>query len=348
LAEANKIDPHQRLICLAAALLHDLGHGPFSHVFERVSGVNHEEVTQNVLLDERGDVNRILREFDASLPAAAARMLMHDSPRTFFHDVLSSQLDADRLDYLLRDSHMTGSRYGDYDLRWLLQAMTIDSNTQRLAVQWKGVSAVEVYLQARYHMYRNVYFHKVVRAAEGMVKLALQRAKRLAVQDRLPWPNREHAVCKLLLSQTLNNHEFIDLDDVAVLHCFKEWANGEDAALARLCDGLLNRRLYKTIDLSRHSAGEAAQAVKRAWEAIEHAGGDTSYDIFFDEVTDTPYRTYAPDSKEDGSEILVCEPDGKLVEFAAISPAAATMNRQLVFRRIHVAENYRDVVRSAL
>lgn len=348
LAESHKVDPQQRLICLAAALLHDLGHGPFSHVFERVSGVNHEEVTQNVLLDDRGDVNRILRDFDPSLPEAAARMLKHDSPRTFFHDVLSSQLDADRLDYLLRDSHMTGSRYGDYDLRWLLQAMTIDSNTQRLAVQWKGVSAVEVYLQARYHMYRNVYFHKVVRAAEGMVKLALQRAKRLAVQDRLPWPNREHAVCKLLLSQTLNNFEFIDLDDVAVLHCFKEWANGEDAALARLCDGLLNRRLYKTIDLSRRSAGEAAQAVKCAWEAIEHAGGDTSYDIFFDEVTDTPYRTYAPDSKEDGSEILVCEPDGNLVEFAAISPAAATMNRQLVFRRIHVAEPYRDAAKSAV
>ena len=91
---------------------------------------------------------------------------------------------------------MTGSRYGDYDLGWLLHALTIDGPTPRLGVTWKGVSAVEAYLQSRYHMYRNVYFHKVVRSAEGMVKLALQRARRLAVQDRLTWPPREHLVSK--------------------------------------------------------------------------------------------------------------------------------------------------------
>ena len=81
----------------------------------------------------------------------------------------------------------TGSGYGDYDLTWLLHALTVDPGTGRLAVTAKGVSAVEAYLQARYHMYRNVYFHKVVRAAEGMVKMALHRAKRLLLQGRLDW-----------------------------------------------------------------------------------------------------------------------------------------------------------------
>ena len=108
--------------------------------------------------------------------------------------MLASQLDADRFDYLLRDNLMTGSRYGDYDLEWLLHALTIDESTGRLAVTWKGISAVEAYLQSRYHMYRNVYFHKVVRSAEGMVKLALQRAKRLAVQGRLEWPSSSPGV----------------------------------------------------------------------------------------------------------------------------------------------------------
>ncbi len=348
LAESHPIDPADRLACVAAALLHDLGHGPFSHVFERVSGVSHELVTQRVILDPQSDVNRILRDRDAALPARVAGLLRHDSPPTFINDVLSSQLDADRLDYLLRDNHMTGSRYGDYDLSWLLQAMTIAKTTNRLAVQWKGVSAVEAYLQARYHMYRNVYFHKVVRSAEGMVKLALQRASRLAVQGRLNWPSREHGVCKTLLSLSLSNAEFVDLDDISVLHCFKEWSRSEDAVLARLCGGLLYRRLYKTIDLSRVEPAAAAHAVKRAFEAVTAVGGDAAYDLFFDEVADTPYAAYDPANGEAGSEIMVCEPDGKLIEFAAISPAAATLSRQLVFRRLHVLGEYRDTVAAAV
>src|SRR5262249_5477123 len=149
-------------------------------------------------------------------------------------DILSSQLDADRFDYLLRDNLMTGSRYGGFDLEWLLHALTIDAATDRLAVTRKGISAVEAYLQSRFHMYRNVYFHKVVRSAEGMVKLALQRARRLSVQDRLEWPQRENNVHKALLGQRLNIEEFIDLDDVSVMHCFKLWTKSQDAILASL------------------------------------------------------------------------------------------------------------------
>src|SRR5688572_12089140 len=165
--------------CLVAALLHDLGHGPFSHVFERVSGVRHELLTERAILEPASDVNRILREFDPRLPRRVVDLIKCTSPRSVYCDILSSQLDADRLDYLLRDNLMTGSQYGRYDLAWLLQAMTLDAHGQRLAVTWKGTSAVEAYLQARYHMYRHVYFHKVVRSAEGMVRLALQRAREL-------------------------------------------------------------------------------------------------------------------------------------------------------------------------
>ena len=171
------ISEEQETVCLTAALLHDLGHGPFSHVFERVTGIHHEDLTHRVILDPESEVNRALVEHDAALPQKIVDFLHCRPARTFVCDILSSQLDADRLDYLLRDNLMTGSRYGGYDLRWLLVSMTIDSNSDRLAVTWKGVSAVEAYLAARYHMYRNVYFHKVVRAAEGMLKLALQAQK---------------------------------------------------------------------------------------------------------------------------------------------------------------------------
>src|SRR5258705_11835345 len=184
------------------------------------------------------------------MPAKVVAMLQGQPKRTFYNDILSSQLDADRFDYLLRDNLMTGSQYGGFDLSWLVMAITVDEQSDRLAVTAKGISAVEDYLQARYHMYRNVYFHKVVRSAEGMVKLALQRARRLAIQERLSWPPREHVVHKALFGQTLSPHEFNDLDDISIMHCFKIWADGDDATLANLCRGLLFRRLFKVIDLS--------------------------------------------------------------------------------------------------
>src|SRR6059036_523561 len=105
-------------VSLAAALLHDLGHGPFSHVFERVSGIHHERLTQRVILDADSEVHRVLIQHDKLLPERIIDFLNCQPRRTFFCDIISSQLDADRLDYLLRDSLLTGSRYGDYDLTW--------------------------------------------------------------------------------------------------------------------------------------------------------------------------------------------------------------------------------------
>src|SRR3954470_20176676 len=231
------VDDGEETVLLAACLLHDLGHGPFSHVFERVSGVEHEGITRRVILDESSHVHGVLAEHDPGLPARVVDLLQGRWPRPFFCDILSSQLDADRFDYLLRDNLMTGSRYGDYDLGWLLHAVTVHRESGRLAVTWKGVSAVEPYLQSRYHMYRNVYFHKVVRSAEGMVKLALQRAKRLLVQGRLEWPGRESVAFKAMTGQRMTMGEFRDLDDVTIVQCFKTWAEGTDGPLAQLCKG---------------------------------------------------------------------------------------------------------------
>jgi hypothetical protein len=344
------IDEGDERACLAASLLHDLGHGPFSHVFERVGGLPHERITRRIINDPSSDVHRVLAEQDAGLPARVAALLEGRGDRPLFHDILASQLDADRLDYLLRDNLMTGSRYGDFDLQWLLHSLTVDEASGRLAVTWKGVSAVEAYLQSRYHMYRNVYFHKVVRAAEGMVKLALQRARRLAVQDRLPWPPRDHPVTKALLGQRLSIEEFTDLDDVSVIHCFKIWMTADDVPLAGLCRGLLYRTLYKTIELSHLCESDAMAMVVKAQEAIRAAGGDPAYDVFYDEPSDTAYETYLPDGAglNAGTEILIRDPAGRLTPFAAQSPMSQALNRQLMFRRLHVAPQWVQVAQKAL
>src|SRR3954468_5928092 len=161
---AAPISDEQPPICLVPALLHDLGHGPFSHVFERVSGISHERLTQRVIQDPDSQVHQILFQHDRLLPEKVLAFIRaEDGQRTFLNDVTASQLDADRFDYLLRDNHMTGSHYGLYDLEWLLHTLTVETTSNRLSVTWKGISAVEDYLHARYNMYRNVYFHKVVR-----------------------------------------------------------------------------------------------------------------------------------------------------------------------------------------
>ncbi len=349
LRESVSIDEEQETICLSAALLHDLGHGPFSHVFERVSGIDHEELTLRVIIDPESEVHRHLAERDAALPGKVAAFLQCDPKRSFYNDIISSQLDADRFDYLLRDNLMTGSRYGGYDLRWLLQALTVDSLTDRLAVTWKGVSAVEAYLQSRYHMYRNVYFHKVVRAAEGMLRLALQRARRLAIQDRLEWPRRGGDVHKALLGQSLSIEAFTDLDDISMLQCFKVWSRSDDKVLAGLCDGLLHRRVYKTIDLTHFTTDDQARGMfARAREAVSAEGGEAAYALFYDQPADTPYEIYEPTDHGQGARILVQLPGGRLTEFASVSPPTQALNRQLMFRRLHVAESWRDTVTRAL
>ncbi|MGC4031705.1 MAG: HD domain-containing protein [Tepidisphaeraceae bacterium] len=336
------IDTFDYAACLSAALLHDLGHGPFSHVFERVSGVHHESLSHRILLDPASGVHNTLKNFDATLPFRVVELLQGGALPAYLSNCLSSQFDADRLDYLLRDNLMTGSRYGEFDLSWLLQNLVVDPASGRLAITWKGLSAVEAYLQARYHMYRNVYFHKVVRSAEGMVKMALQRAKRLAVQDRLEWPPMDSPVVKILLAQQLTITEFIDLDDVSVLQCFKTWTKSDDATLAAICRGLLYRRLFKTIDLAKFDDGQIANIVERATKLVDDAGGESAYTLFYDAPADTPYKPATEQSA--AKEILILDPSGRAEHLADVSPFADGLMRQLTFKRLHVAESWRDRV----
>jgi len=345
---SNAIDESLAAACAAAALLHDLGHGPLSHVFERISGFHHEKQTLLVIQNPDSEVHRILCDHDRALPDTVARLLQGGAPRDCFHDILSSQLDADRFDYLLRDNLMTGSKYGGFDLRWLVHTLTIEPASSRLAVAAKGVSAVEAYLQARYHMYRNVYFHKVVRTGEGMVKLALQRGKRQIEQGRLSAPSRHDGMLKALAGgPSFSLDEFTDLDDIALMNWLKVWSKSDDAVLRRLCGGLLHRRLYKTVDLTAlDDPARLAGARESAARAVAAAGGDPDYDLFYDEPSDTPYEIY--DGQNPASDIPIQHPDGRLSSFAAISPLTTALSRQLMFRRLHVAPEYRSAVESAV
>ncbi|HEX8183912.1 MAG TPA: HD domain-containing protein, partial [Blastocatellia bacterium] len=185
LGARHKISDEARVVGRAGALLHDLGHGPFSHVIEKVFRFHHEDWTRRMVIDKGTEVNRILRSYDAQLPEKLDSLYRHDYSPAFISQLVSSQLDCDRMDYLLRDSLMTGAKYGIYDSEWVLHALKIDDQSDRVYVESKGLYAIEEYLQARYYMFRQVYFHRTLRSAEAVLVSTLNRVRELIEMDAL-------------------------------------------------------------------------------------------------------------------------------------------------------------------
>src|SRR4026208_1694671 len=187
LSETYKIDPEDRVAARAAALLHDVGHGSFSHVMEKVLHFHHELWTVQVIRDENSEIGELLRSHSSDLPSKVASIIEGTFQPAALAQLVSSQLDVDRMDYLLRDSLMTGAKYGLYDLEWIVNALQIDEEGDRIYVAARGVYAVEEYLQARYYMFRQVYFHRTLRSAEAVLRSALRRALKLLEDGEDIW-----------------------------------------------------------------------------------------------------------------------------------------------------------------
>jgi len=226
----KEVNDDRRLVVTVAALLHDLGHGPFSHTFEKITGENHETRTLDIIKDSSTDVNKMLKEHSANLPERLSVFFdenTDDGKReeadvpAFLTQVVSSQLDADRFDYLVRDSLSTGTDYGEFDHEWLMQHLLLDTDKGRLFLSHKALSAAEAYVFARYHMYRTVYFHKTTRAAEVMLRLLFKRYKQLA-EVRETEEDKKSIVpgCPesvfLAFTTSMSLGEYLDLDDYAI------------------------------------------------------------------------------------------------------------------------------------
>src|SRR5699024_2878202 len=176
----NQMEKHpswhkeERVVCLCAALLHDIGHGPFSHSFEKVFDLDHEQFTQQIILGETS-VNEVLKKVDASLPRKVAQVIDKTYEDKLLVSVISSQIDADRMDYLLRDAYYTGVSYGQFDMERILRVMR--PTEDKVVIKSSGMHAVEDYIMSRYQMYWQVYFHPVTRSAEVILTKIFHRAK---------------------------------------------------------------------------------------------------------------------------------------------------------------------------
>lgn len=291
LSEKYSIEPEARAAARAAALLHDTGHGPFSHVMEKVLSFHHEEWTRRAVLSDETEIGRVLRSFSPDLPRRVAALVEGTFQPAFLAQLVSSQLDVDRMDYLLRDSLMTGAKYGNYDLEWIINAIEVDEAADRVYVSARGLYAVEEYLQARYYMFRQVYFHRTLRSAEAVLRSALRRALELIAAGEAVWCAPGTAFEKVLRRAPLTLADHMEMDDADVTFHVKQWQRSDDPVLADLSRRFVGRRLFKAIDLDMPE-GERADFLAAARRLVERRGFDPVYYFIEDHAGDVPYYSY--------------------------------------------------------
>ena len=213
LSDRYQIGLADRAAARAAALLHDVGHVPFSHAIENVLGVHHERLTMLAVTSAETALCNALKSHSAELPGRVAAIIEGTFKPAALAQLVSSQLDVDRMDYLLRDSLMTGAKYGLYDLEWIINALQIDEHGDRIYVAARGIFAVEEYLQARYYMFRQVYFHRTLRSAEAVLRSAMRRALELVEKGEPVWCAPGTSFEKILHRQELSITEHLEMDD---------------------------------------------------------------------------------------------------------------------------------------
>lgn len=300
----------ERLLCLCAALLHDVGHGPFSHSIEQAFAMHHEDWSCRLVLGDT-EVNAILRRVDPSFPQRVAGVIAKTYDKPIVVSLVSSQLDADRMDYLLRDAYYTGVNYGTFDLERILRV--IRPYQGRIVVKESGMHTVEDYLMSRYQMYWQVYFHPVTRSAEILLHKIMLRAKTLfeegytfrSLLDPLP----------SLLQGKLTVEQYTLLDEALMQTAFMQWSHEPDAILADLCGRFLHRRLFKYAALER----EDLPLIQTIREEMGKLRVDPDYYMEIDYPSDLPYDVYRPNGNDEKLPILLLDEREELHEISTKS-----------------------------
>jgi HD superfamily phosphohydrolase len=297
-----------RLAVMAAGLLHDLGHGPFSHIFETISNIHHETMTQRIILED-SEVHRVLEKAKPGLSKVVASILDHTHPKTILTQFVSSQLDADRMDYLLRDAYFTGTSYGQYDIERILRTFKIAQD--KLTIKESGIHSIEDYIMARYHMYYQVYYHPVGRAVEAVLIGFFKRLEDLVKQD--PKVLEKYPMFKLL-SSAPDLNAFYHLDEAACFYGFHLASEDTDPILSDLAKRFLNRDLFEYQDVkSIKERSEMKQKVEKTY--------DSRYYFYQDEMISRPYTPYS----EEGSLIYISCTDGSIKELSLVSNIVAAI-----------------------
>ena len=315
-------DDDERLVALCAALLHDIGHGPYSHTFEQIFKTNHEELTVEIITSPQTEVFQILNRVSEDFPFKVASVITKKYPNQQVVQMISSQIDADRMDYLLRDAYFTGTEYGTFDLTRILRV--IRPYRGGIAFAMNGMHAVEDYIVSRYQMYVQVYFHPVSRGMEVILDHLLHRAKEL-YQD----PKITQDLNAKLLTPFFNGNftldEYLKLDDGVLTTYFTQWIDLPDSILSDLSNRFLFRKPLKS---ATFSGDENSPLIQYLRSLIEKVGFNTKYYTAINSSFDLPYDFYRPEKNSHRTQIELMQKDGTLIELSKVSPLVSALAGQ--------------------
>ncbi len=335
LSRNYEISAEHQLAVRVAALVHDIGHGAFSHVLESILHFHHEDFTIEAVLSEETELGRVLAKHSKELAEDVAAIIRGTFKPMALAQLVSSQLDVDRMDYLLRDSLMTGAKYGIYDHEWIIKSIEIDEEQDRLYVSARGIYAVEDYLQARYYMFRQVYFHRTLRSAEVVLKAVLRRALELEKNGTGPWRATGTAFESVLRGEKLGLKEHLEIDDTDILYHIKRWQNAEDPMLADLSRRFLDRKLFKVFDLDM-SEDKRSKFLTEVKDIVAERGLDPDYYFLEDKAGDVAHYFYTAGDSEPKNQIYAEDGFSKPVirEISQISAAVRGLQKGYKIHRV--------------
>lgn len=322
--KGQEISPDELDGAMAAILMHDIGHGPFSHVLEDtlVTNIYHEEISLLMM-------HQMNKEFDGALQTAID-IFTDNHPKKFLHQLVSSQLDVDRLDYLRRDSFFTGVVEGNIGSARIIKML--DVKDDKLVIESKGINSIENFLMSRRLMYWQVYLHKTAMAAEKMLVNTLSRAKELS-------NNGDKLFASPALSYFLNTdttledfsnngiaiQHFANLDDNDIWSSLKVWASHKDTVLSVLSEGMVNRKLFKMeITDKKKPEDKIEQILENFKKKFDLNEKEASYFISSDVFTTDMYS-----EKDDSIDILY--KNGRIKN---ISEASDMLNIELLSKKV--------------
>ncbi len=310
----DALSEEEQIEVMLAGMLHDIGHGPFSHSFESVLEFNHEKMGALILLGD-STIHDVLVSHHPDLPKHIVDILQHKHSNPILNQVVSGQLDADRMDYLLRDAYFTGTSYGTFDLERVLRTLRLHDD--KLVVKESGVHTIEDYIMARYHMYWQVYYHPVSRSFETIL---VRFFKRLVVLNAVdPGISKRFAMFGPFFHEgypTLKEH--FELDEAACLYAFTLARQESDSILKDLGTRLMDRRLFEYAEV------ESPQQVEAQRQNVIDAGLDPEYYFALDTAIQRPYSPY---QEKENSLIWILNTKNEIKELSQASVLVAAIVR---------------------
>ena len=310
-----ELTEYDKVCVMLAGLLHDVGHGPFSHAFEHVTNHSHEEYTAKIILGNT-ELNAILRAVSEKLPQDIVSIIQHTHENDILNQIVSGQLDADRMDYLLRDSYFTATSYGQFDLERILRTMRVRKTNEGrkvIVVKYTGIHSVEDYIMARYQMYWQVYYHPVARSYEAVFIQLFNRLKDIFKVDKDYFEDMK-VLIPFLEKSEVSVEEYFKLDENSLLYCCSLIQDKEDNIAADLAKRLQNRNLFEYVDYNEENLAQIKNMLKEN-------NFDERYYLKIESIEASVYSPYK------GRKILIEKLNGDIVALEKASTIVESITK---------------------